>query len=182
MDEESRANDGINIDYKETVRFFTGEGISKMLLRSLFGVSLFNGQTVNIKNSPVMITVDNELFCANSSSLLYFEVFKRMLQETTDFTTEGFPKLHIHRKSTYFMNILDYINGIFLYKKNNLKGIDFIQDITDVDILHGILEEANYFRLDGLSSKISAKIALLTTEHDQDLMQYLMLWISLILG
>lgn len=73
-------------------------------------------QSVNLNNCPVMITVQDQIFCANASSLMDCDVFARMLQDTMDYTSEGYPKISINRDCRYFHYIVNYLDGILLMK------------------------------------------------------------------
>jgi len=101
----------------------TVNGITRTFLQVVLPTSFYlrlpySLQNRSLKNSSVMITVGNELFLANACSLLLYDEFAKMLNDTMDYTSEGFPKLWIDRSSTYFRFILDYMDGILLQEYN----------------------------------------------------------------
>jgi hypothetical protein len=85
--------------------------LQNVLPQSFYQQLPFYLQCINLRNCPVMIKVSDELFCANANSLLDSEEFARMLQDTMDYTLEGYPKLIINRPSKYFHYILNYMDG-----------------------------------------------------------------------
>jgi hypothetical protein len=91
---------------------YTRVFLQSVLPHSFYQRLPFSMQSINLRNSPVMIIVGKELFCANASSLFPYSEFARMLQDTTEYTSEGYPKLLINRPSTYFHYILNFLDGI----------------------------------------------------------------------
>jgi hypothetical protein len=60
--------------------------------------------------------------------------------------------LLINRPSTYFHYILNFLDGIL--KWNLSLGEDIIENVHEIRILNGILEEADFFKLTELSYKL----------------------------
>ena len=104
-----------SFDHDKSIYSMAGYTLSAILPSAIYSLLPFAKHISNLKNSPVMITVGNELFFANASSLLLYEYFSEMIYKTSDYTSQGFPKLRINRNSKHFSDILEYIEGIIYF-------------------------------------------------------------------
>jgi hypothetical protein len=102
-------------DYDQGIYNMARYALASMLPSAIYSILPLAHHNSNMKNSPIMIMVGKQLFYANSSSLLLYKCFADMIQNTNEFTSQGFPILRIYGNSKHFSNILEYIEGIIYF-------------------------------------------------------------------